>query len=233
MLGLPSHLHTFLSSFVETHGLNLMLKNGAVKHDVTGTIKTPLPSRRHKKGPDSILKVAAVLEWGEDTNLIHLFMVEQLRCRVFHHRKLEGEGDSCLLKLIMRSMVGAVPCANLQILGEGALLCVSVAGEAWRGSRDARASHWWGGWTDTPTMPSGQEGPSVAEQRGWERDWAHHLDLQQDEKGVCETSFHGTSQFESTLTSFKLLFDSFRWLRCNQVITYERVLMFHVSKLRH
>lgn len=66
---------------------------------------------------------------------------------------------------------------NSRIQEVGVLLCVAVAGVAWRGSRGVRGIHWWGEWTDTPMMPSGQEGQSEVELKVSERNWAPRLNL--------------------------------------------------------
>lgn len=68
---------------------------------------------------------------------------------------------------------------NSPSLRGGVPLCACGGAGAWRGSRGVRGSRWWAGWTDTPTMPSGWEGPGVAEQEGRGRGWPLHPNLQQ------------------------------------------------------
>lgn len=174
MLGFWSHLHTFLSSFVETYGLNLTLhceiKNGAVKHEQwshlnnTKTLSFFFPPIGSRKRPNSG-SVACV------------------RNRSEYKSQWEGsasrqEAAPCRLRPGARLGVTAVEVAtNSQTQVGGVPLGVSVVGGAWRGSRDVRASRWWAGWTDTPMMPSGWAGRSGTERRVWERHRDRHLNL--------------------------------------------------------
>lgn len=90
---------------------------------------------------------------------------------------------------------------NSQGLRGGVPLCASGADGVSRESRGVRGSHWWAAWTNTPTMLSGWEGPGVAVQEGWGRDWPLHPNLQQ------QNSFNGSCSglfFHARLTSYLL-----------------------------
>lgn len=116
-------------------------------------------------------------------------------------------------------------CDHLQSQEEGVQVCVSAVGVAWHGSHDAEVSHLWGGWTDTPMIQSVWGEQSVGERRGWERDWARHLNLrggrQKDRKPLRVVFkwnmklFHRLFSFLSNIGIFimesRLYFHSHGW----------------------